>query len=55
MSEARAASAKPKSAQGRLIEVRALNKTFYDADREIRVLRDLDLNVAAGELMVLAW
>ena len=45
MSEARgaAAKAKPKAAKGRLIEVRSLDKTFYDADREIRVLRNLDL------------
>src|SRR5258707_2101524 len=51
MSEARAAAtkAKPKAATGRLIEVRGLDKTFYDADREIRVLRNLDLNVEAGE------
>ncbi len=51
MSEARAAAskAKPKTATGRLIEVRGLDKTFYDADREIRVLRNLDLNVEAGE------
>src|SRR6202034_4397221 len=49
MSEARAASPKPKSASGRLIEVRGLDKTFYDADREIRVLRNLDLKVEAGE------
>jgi lipoprotein-releasing system ATP-binding protein len=52
MSEARAAAVektKPKLAQGRLIEVRGLDKTFYDADREIRVLRHLDLTVAAGE------
>src|SRR5580698_3400525 len=51
MSEARgaAAKAKPKAAKGRLIEVRGLDKTFYDADREIRVLRNLDLNVEAGE------
>jgi len=51
MSEARAAAsqAKPKPAQGRLIEVHGLDKTFYDADREIRVLRSLDLNVDAGE------
>ena len=51
MSEARAAAAKakPKTAKGRLIEVRGLDKTFYDADREIRVLRNLDLNVEAGE------
>ncbi len=49
MSEARAAAAKPKPAKGRLIEVRGLSKTFYDADREIRVLRNLELNVEAGE------
>src|SRR5271163_246169 len=50
MSEARTATvAKPKTAKGRLIEVRGLDKTFYDADREIRVLRHLDLNVEAGE------
>src|ERR1700685_3700121 len=50
MSEARglATTAKPKAATGRLIEVRGLDKTFYDADREIRVLRNLDLNVEAG-------
>ncbi|MDB5108063.1 MAG: transporter-related protein [Candidatus Binatus sp.] len=33
----------------RLIEVRGLDKTFYDADREIRVLQNLDLTVQAGE------
>ena len=51
MSEARAAATavKPKRASGRLIEVRGLDKTFYDADREIRVLRGLDLIVQAGE------
>src|SRR5271154_78315 len=51
MSEARAAAAKakPKTTKGRLIEVRGLDKTFYDADREIRVLRNLDLNVEAGD------
>src|SRR5580698_9279845 len=50
MSEARTGTiAKPKTAKGRLIEVRGLDKTFYDADREIRVLRHLDLNVEAGE------
>ena len=50
MSEPRAATAmKPKLASGRLIEVRGLDKTFYDADREVRVLRGLDLNVQAGE------
>jgi lipoprotein-releasing system ATP-binding protein len=32
-----------------LIEVIDLDKTFYDADREIRVLRGLDLTVQAGE------
>ena len=51
MSEARATATvvKPKRASGRLIEVRGLDKTFYDADREIRVLRGLDLIVQAGE------
>ena len=51
MSEARgtATKAKPEAAKGRLIEVRGLDKTFYDADREIRVLRNLDLNVEAGD------
>ena len=50
MSEARAgAAAKPNLAKRRLIEVRGLDKTFYDADREIRVLRGLDLTVQAGE------
>ncbi len=51
MSEARSAAAamKPKRASGRLIEVRGLDKTFYDADREIRVLRGLELIVQAGE------
>ena len=56
MSEARAtaakANAKPKTVTGRLIEVRGLDKTFYDADREIRVLRNLELNVEAGEEIV---
>src|ERR1019366_9374236 len=52
MSEGRGAvatKAKPNQAKGRLIEVRGLDKTFYDADREIRVLRGLDLTVQAGE------
>jgi lipoprotein-releasing system ATP-binding protein len=51
MSEARGAAtkAKPNPAKGRLIEVRGLDKTFYDADREIRVLRNLDFKVEAGE------
>src|ERR1700675_422281 len=53
MSEARGAATKaaaqPKAAKGRLIEVRGLDKTFYDADREIRVLRNLDFKVEAGE------
>src|ERR1700720_2203793 len=51
MSEARATATavKPKRASGRLIEVRGLDKTFYDADREIRVLRGLDLAVQTGE------
>ncbi len=50
MSELRAAAAmKPKASRGRLIEVRGLDKTFYDADREIRVLRGLDFAVQAGE------
>src|SRR5579863_575627 len=50
MSEPRAeAAVKPKRASGRLIEVRGLDKTFYDADREVRVLRGLDFNVQAGE------
>ena len=52
MSESQSAAAtkaKPKTAKGRLIEVHGLDKTFYDADREIRVLRNLDLNVEPGE------
>jgi lipoprotein-releasing system ATP-binding protein len=51
MSEATAAAsrAKTKAAGGRLIEVRGLDKTFYDADREVRVLRNLDFSVNAGE------
>ena len=52
MSEARTAAIQlrnRKRRSGRLIEVRGLDKTFYDADREIRVLRNLDLNVEAGE------
>jgi len=32
-----------------LIEARDVTKTFYDADREIRVLRGLDLTVEPGE------
>src|ERR1039458_5148665 len=52
MSEGRGAAAtkaKPNQANGRLIEVRGLDKTFYDADREIRVLHGLDLTVQAGD------
>jgi len=50
MSEARRpAVARSASAARPLIEVRALDKTFYDADREIRVLRGLDLTVSAGD------
>jgi lipoprotein-releasing system ATP-binding protein len=50
MSDARASAAAPlaKTAQP-LIEVRGLDKTFYDAGREIRVLQNLDLIVQAGE------
>jgi lipoprotein-releasing system ATP-binding protein len=46
---AAATKAKPKPGKGRLIEVHGLDKTFYDADREIRVLRNLDLKVESGE------
>jgi lipoprotein-releasing system ATP-binding protein len=43
-------AAAPSMARARaLIEVSGLDKTFYDADREIRVLRGLDLTVQAGE------
>jgi lipoprotein-releasing system ATP-binding protein len=50
MSEARtsAASQRPNVARP-LIEAHGLDKTFYDADREIRVLRGLQLSVRAGE------
>ena len=41
--------AKSNNPNGRLIEVRGLDKTFYDADREIRVLHGLDLTVRAGD------
>ena len=52
MSEGRSAAgskAKPNNPNRRLIEVRGLDKTFYDADREIRVLHGLDLTVQAGD------
>src|SRR5712671_5952190 len=50
MSEAsRAAPARVAGTAQPLIEVRGLDKTFYDADREIRVLRGLDFVVQAGE------
>ncbi len=32
-----------------LLRAEALDKSFFDADREIRVLRGLDMEVAAGE------
>jgi lipoprotein-releasing system ATP-binding protein len=32
-----------------LLVARGLSKTFYDADREIQVLRDLEMSVAEGE------
>jgi lipoprotein-releasing system ATP-binding protein len=37
------------AAAGALLEARGLSKNFYDVDREIRVLRGLDLAVSAGE------
>ncbi|MGD0672177.1 MAG: ABC transporter ATP-binding protein [Candidatus Binatus sp.] len=52
MSEGRGVAgskAKSNNPNGRLIEVRGLDKTFYDADREIRVLHGLDLTVQAGD------
>ncbi len=50
MSEARSpAAARAANTAQPLIEVRGLDKTFYDAGREIRVLRGLDLSVQAGE------
>src|ERR1039458_6900286 len=50
MNDARiAATAQAKTAARALIEVKGLDKNFYDADREIRVLRGLDLTVQAGE------
>ncbi len=48
MSEARAAAVEPAAARA-LIEARGLVKNFYDADREIRVLRGLDLSVRGSE------
>jgi lipoprotein-releasing system ATP-binding protein len=51
MSEARGSAAAAKLAKTAepLIEVRGLDKTFYDAGREIRLLQNLDLTVRAGE------
>src|SRR5260370_6339556 len=51
MSEARSAARAVmlKRASGSSIEVRGLDKTFYEADRAIRVLRRLELIVQAGE------
>jgi lipoprotein-releasing system ATP-binding protein len=46
--KARALAAEPAPA-GLLLEARGLVKNFYDGDREIRVLRGLDLAVRAGE------
>ncbi len=37
------------SANGPLLEARALTKTFQAGEREIRVLRELELRVSAGE------
>lgn len=42
------ASAAPASAPA-LLRAEQLSKTFYDADREIRVLRGLDFEAGAGE------
>jgi lipoprotein-releasing system ATP-binding protein len=50
MSEASAPRAVEAGAPGRaLLVARGLSKTFYDADREIQVLRDLEMSVAEGE------
>ncbi|HYL58169.1 MAG TPA: ABC transporter ATP-binding protein [Candidatus Acidoferrales bacterium] len=50
MSEVGGAAAVTKPSTGSaLIEARGLDKTFYDAGREIRVLQGLDLTVRAGE------
>jgi lipoprotein-releasing system ATP-binding protein len=48
MSEARAPSAPPAAARP-LIEAAGVMKKFFDAGREIEVLRGLDLTVHAGE------
>ena len=55
MSEAAttAAAAQKPAAARPLIEVRGVDKTFYDADREIRVLRGLDLTVQPGEVIAI--
>jgi lipoprotein-releasing system ATP-binding protein len=46
--KARAVAVEPAPA-GALLEARGLVKNFYDGDREIRVLRGLDLAVRPGE------
>ena len=49
MSEARAREAAEVANRSALLVARGLSKNFYDADREIQVLRDLELSVAEGE------
>jgi len=49
MSDGSAAASVVQPAGGLLIEARGIVKNFYDAGREIHVLRDLDLTVRAGE------
>ena len=43
-------SAKPRET---LLDARAIDKSFFDADREIRVLRSLTLTVGRGELIAI--
>jgi lipoprotein-releasing system ATP-binding protein len=49
MSEARARPAAEAATTSALLVAHGLSKNFYDADREIQVLRDLELSVAEGE------
>jgi lipoprotein-releasing system ATP-binding protein len=43
------ASAAPAAAAPMLLQAAGLSKNFYDADREVRVLRRLDFEAGAGE------
>lgn len=49
MAERDAVAAPPAAAEAVLLSARGVGKTFHDAGREIVVLKDLGLEVAAGE------